>query len=248
VVDQIEECYRIIYDHIKSDEASILIRCFSPTILHHKTLESADNVYIEKASIIISDMVFGDNDVEIEYDMKFNYSYPLNVVSNLKSSKPQPIYLISKSFQLIDDEYNKNKTRILNLISNSLNRDNTNTDLQKFYNLINMNDSGSEEKRKRAITNYLWTELMLKIEKNELLREKFKDRIQFSLEQRRYMFGLPHQSTILSLEFSNKHTQNVGVQIIDVLCNMVWRYGPNAPKNASSAVRGIYKNILVDKG
>ena len=201
-VDQIEECYRIISGYIKSNDASVLIRCFPPKILHNKTLESVDDVYIDKASNLISDMVFGDKKINIEYDMKFNYSYPLNVISNLNSSKPQPIHLLSKDFRLKEDGYNKNKDRLLKLISNSLNRDQTNRELQRFFNIISLNDPDQESIKKQLITKYLWTELTLKIEQNELMRGKFKDRVQFLLEQRSEMLKMLSYSPGISLKFS----------------------------------------------
>ena len=119
---------------------------------------------------------------------------------------------------------------------------------KRFFNIISLNDPDQENIKKELITKYLWTELTLKIEQNELMRGKFKDRVQFLLEQRSEMLKMLSYSPGISLKFSNKHTQNVGVQIIDLLCNMVWRNGFKASRNASSSVKGLYKAILVDKG
>ena len=63
-------------------------------------------------------------------------------------------------------------------------------------------------------------------------------------------YGLGDSEPKLFIEFTNKFNQSVGVQIIDILSHLVYKYGPNLPKNderISSAVRGIYEKIKIEE-
>jgi|GEM_PF-3185204 len=243
---QRDELYGIIDRYLLSDNMTALVRCFSPNIFYKKTIENIDNVYIDLASVLINDISFGDNIVNIEYDMKFNYSYPANVVSKLYKKLPYYYHKTILNFDITEKGYTFSRKRISDIIERNLEKE-KNDMLNRFYQKINHTSEKQAESRKQNISNYLWTELYLKIESNETMRSKFKDKIEFNSENRMKTLGIKSSKQQFMLTFSTKHKQSVGVQIIDILSNMIYRFGIKPNKKAPSSVQGIYKNITLQE-
>ena len=237
-----EKLYQIIYEHIKCDDASVLVYYFKPESLFNQTKKNPDELYIDKASTLISNMTFGDTQLNIEYDMKFYYAYPENIIEHLKEQKRVEYNEMENSFVLSDGIYEKKRKNIEELISKSLSK-RKNAELQKYYNLVCAIKSDAQ---KKFVERYLWTDFRLKLDKTYLIKEKFKDKINDKSNQKSMELGLPYENITSKIKYQHKQYQSAGVQIIDVISNLVWRYGEHAPKNSSSAIKGIYENITIE--
>lgn len=229
-----EELYQIIYEYIKLDEVLILAYIINPKILFSQTMKDPDEIYIDIASDLIGSMTFGDKKIDIEYDMKFHYAYPQNIIENIKIEKKFDEYMqMSRNFFLKDHFFRKHKERISKNILRNRNRiDNINEVVKKIDDI-------------KFVNKYLWEEFRLKTEKTALAKEKFKDKIQNYVKQQCKIFGLLAYDMELDIQYKGKHNQSAGVQVIDVVNNLLWRNGTNPNNNSSSAVKGIYKNITI---
>lgn len=236
-----EELYKIIYDFVKLDDISVLIHYFNPRLLFGQTMKNSDELYIEIASSLISDMTLGDNDVNIEYDMKFHYAFPQNIIDSFKETKRAEYGSMEKAFVLAESEYQKLKEQITTNISRVLAK-NKNGALQNYYNLLcgEKNDHQTE-----FISTYLWTEFRLKIEKSTFIKERFKDKIKDNTKQKCKDFHLSYQYSEPKIKYQYKHYQSAGVQVIDVISNLVWRYANKPALESSTAIQGIYKHITI---
>jgi len=237
-----EKLYQMIYEYLKCDDASVLVYYFKPEALFNQTKKNPDELYIDKASTLISNITFGDSKLHIEYDMKFYYSYPTNVIEHLKEQKRVEYSEMEKSFTLSDRIYEKKRRKIEDLISRGLSK-NKNEKLQQYYNLI---CGKKNEQQKKFIEKYLWTDFHLKLDKTYIIKEKFKDKIDDKSNKKSAELGLPYENIVPNIKYKHKQYQSAGVQIIDVITNLVWRYGEYAPQNSSSAMRGIYQNITIE--
>jgi len=241
-LDLKEKLYQMIYEYLKCDDASVLVYYFKPEALFNQTKKNPDELYIDKASTLISNITFGDSQLTIDYDMKFYYSYPANIIEHLKEQKRVEYSEMERSFTLSNNIYEKNRKRIEELMSRSLSK-NKNEKLQKYYDLI---CGKRDDKQKKFIEKYLWTDFRLKLDKTYLIKEKFKDKINDKSNQKSMELGLSYEDITSKIKYQHKQYQSAGVQIIDVISNLVWRYGAHAPKNSSSAIKGIYENITIE--
>jgi len=242
--NQRDELYGIIGKYLYLDDLVVLMRCFHPHVFRRKTNVRADETYIDLASTLVNDLSFGDPKVEIEYDMKFHYSYPKNIISKLNEDLHPDLNRTTQNFNITNKGYTYSVERISKLIEN-IQGFSQNEQLNGFYQKINYTSEKKQETRERLITKYLWTEFQLRIDGNEKMRNKFKDKIEFQSENRINLLGLKSGKQQIKLSFSNKHIQSVGVQIIDILSNMIWRFGPKVLKTAPASVKNIYQQIKV---
>ena len=246
---QLDKIYGLIDKYLDKDSTAVLLRCFHPSIFRRRTHLKADDIYINLASKLVDDLAFGDDDIHIEYDMKFNYTYPKNIIYKLTKRKSFHIHKMMQDYVLTEEGYARSKQRILNSLSNIVDERNEDQ-LTSFWQSISNTSENEKESSRGKISEYLWTEFMLRIESNELMRAKFKDQIQFNIKQKMLQFCMEYSEPKLSLEFTNKFNQSAGVQIIDILGNLVYKYGPHLSinnKNISSAVRGIYEKIKIEE-
>lgn len=238
--NQKEELYQLIYKYISLNESQVLVYHFQSYILYSQTNKSSDELYIELASRLISDISFGDNSIDIEYDMKFHYAYPLKIINSLKSNKRVEYSNIEKNFILSPDGYKKEIKRVSSNISRVLSK-RKNNELQRLYDLLS---SQKSDRQMKELTQYIWSEFRLKIEQTNKTREKFRDQIEANTRAKCRSYSIPYSTSRMKIKYQHKHYQSVGVQLIDVICNLVWHYGNN-PTNTSSAVEGIYNNITI---
>jgi len=241
--EQKEELYSLIYEIIKKDNIKILSFYFQPKSLYSQTKKEPDELYIEVASTLISSMAFSDENIQIDYDMKFHHSHPLSVLEHIKEKKKTEYAQMQKNFNLAEEKFHLNRSRILNILSTTLGKNRNKSSLQSSYDLL----SGSNnEEQKIFIEKYLWTEFQLKIEKSGYLREKFKDTIAQQLETQYKEFGLEYNKPKIKIKYQMKQKQSAGVQIIDVLCNLIYHHGSSVKgKNVSQVVEEIYDILEV---
>jgi len=241
-----EKFYRIIIKSINENDISILVRLFLPGLINRQTRKKADDVYLENSADLISSITFGDSMIDIEYDMKFHYAYPKNILRSINNNRPAYYRYMMGNYNLIDRAFDTQKERISKIIANALSRG-KNIILENFLDRITQYDSKDENEIRKKISDYLWTELWLKIEGMERMREKFRDRILLNTEKTQKQLGLKERHPRLRLNFSSKQEQSAGVHLIDFICNLVYRYGTKPPESASSTVKEIYSKISVEK-
>jgi len=227
---QREELLKIILKYLKDDKIKSLLYVTNPRYLYSKTTLSADEIYIELATELISNIAFGDESIEIEYDMKFHYAYPENILEEIDLKKKDEFTQMSKNFVL----NLKNIEKIQNRIKTNLLRDRV---LNVEQYLVKLSD-------KKFLFRYLWEEFRLKVQKGALLREAFLEKSKTKLETKYKKFGIDKDVKI-KIDYRGKHMQSAGVGVIDVLTNIV-RYNGSTPKNhISQTTKDIYNYISV---
>lgn len=236
-----EELYKIISEFLEKEEVNVLAHYFSPKILRNQTIKSADDLYVEIASNLISDITFGDNDIKIEYDMKFHYAYPQNIVENFNKTDKSEYTNMKNNFVIKNEVIKQNKEKIRNNISRIINKRKDAT-LQKYFDLLSSEDNDAQVD---FISQYLWSEFELKIDKTNYIKDKFKDKIEDISKSKCKNYSIPYEPLNLKIKYQHKHYQSAGVQIIDVLCNLIWKFGNDLPSNTSSAIQSIYSNITI---
>jgi len=210
----LDELYMIIEKHIKKDSFQVLAYVINPKKFYSTTQIESDEVYIDTSANLIKELAFGDEDIKVEYDMKFHYAYPQNVLQNLKITKEWNQYSqMARNFEITKKALKLNQDRIKKLILKNRYR------IPNYEYFISKID---DTENKNFITKYLWTEFRLKVEKASIIRERFKERINSLLKQDYLDFGIDVKYK-LDIIYSQKQEQSAGVEVIDVINNLIWR-------------------------
>ncbi|MDY0152595.1 MAG: DUF3800 domain-containing protein [Candidatus Cloacimonas sp.] len=233
----LDDCYSTINETLKSSSAA-MIRVFSPRVVARASRKTADDVYIELAAELISTLIMGDIAPIVNYDMKFHYAYPENIVVNTQAKKPHHYIRVVDAHVLREDKYQSELNRIVNKI-NSLNG-HTRQRLQWF--LEHLSSSGPQ-----AVSEYLWSELVLQVQGKEKTREIFRKTILDNLKSYNEYNTAQQKPESLQINYYSKDQGNAGIEMIDILCNLVYRYGVTPPDEVSNNVRRIYDTILVEE-
>jgi len=219
-----EKILKIILELLQENRFKALLYVIDPTVLF-KTQKEEDEIYADIASDLMVEIVFGDSEIEVEYDMKFYYSYPVQILENIKNNVgSREFKSMKKNFFLKANSIERHIDRIKKLIS-------------KYR--LNM-----PEMNKKFISDYLWEEFRLKIEKNTVTREKFKDKVNTKLKEKYKLFNID-SDTDLFIKYEGKHTQSGGVGVIDFLTNIVRHHGKNPSSFSSPVIEEIYKFITI---
>ena len=228
---QREELLKIILKYLKDGKIKSLLYVTNPKYLYSKTTLSADDIYIGLATELISNIAFGDENIEIEYDMKFHYAYPVNILEEINIEKEYDEFIkMSKNFVLNFKNIEKNKNRIrTNLLRSRV------SNLEQY--LAKLDD-------KRFLSRYLWEEFRLKVQKGALLREAFLEKSKTKLETKYNKFGIDKNIKI-KIDYKGKHIQSAGVGVIDVLTNIVRYNGLTPRKHVSSTTKKLYNYINI---
>jgi len=224
-----EEFYTLIETYVVKDEVKVLSYLLDPGVLYSETMRDSDDIYTDIASRLIGESCLGDTDVKIEYDMKFHYAYPFNVIQVMKHNNYDDFIRMQKNFFLTNQAFDKQKRRIKTILSR----------------VTSMSINSQQLKDKSWVSRYLWSEFRLKVEKAFLRREILKERTRNYIKQTVLNFEMQMYDYDLSIEYKGKHAQSAGVQMVDMLCNLLWIHG-HVPKNsASSTVKSIYHHITI---
>ena len=256
-----EACYRIIANNL-SDNDSIIIRTYSPEIAFSKNSKQSEEIYSDLAADLVNTISFGDKDLNIFYDMKFYYAYPLNVIAKMDKEKPRYYEKMMKNFILKDEAFFSTRKKIEDKLFRNLKKGSERQKqvIHKFLMNVKereiklnsfdkkaINKLEKEKNRtKKQIENYLWSELWLKIEGEEVAREKFRDAILKNNKSQCKELGIDALNPNLILYFANKQEENPGVQVIDFICNLVYKFGSTPPENSSEAIQTIYNKIIIE--
>jgi hypothetical protein len=228
---QREELLKIILKYLKDGKIKSLLYVTNPKYLYSKTTLSADDIYIGLATELISNIAFGDENIEIEYDMKFHYAYPVNILEEIDVKKEYDEFTkMSKNFVL----NLKNIEKIQNRIKTNLLRGRV---LNVEQYLDRLND-------KKFLSRYLWEEFRLKVQKGALLREAFLEKSKTKLETKYKKFGIDKDIKI-KIDYKGKYIQSAGVGVIDVLTNIVRYNGSTPKKHISQTTKDIFSYIKV---
>ncbi|HHV36654.1 MAG TPA: DUF3800 domain-containing protein [Candidatus Cloacimonetes bacterium] len=231
-----EECYQIIAKYLERD-AQALIHIYSPKILRENTRSSYDMIYMEKAAEIVSMMIFGDSKPKIYFDMSFHSAYPNNVISNLRKKKPRHFKRVINTHTLLK----KQEASQLEYIQKRLKKvKKNNSVLPKFLEVLESNP-------KQAISAYLFSELILQVESKDRDRELFRAAIINNLKN--YNESLASSAIIPEIEvnFVSKEQNNAGVEMIDIINNLVYHNGLRPHHNSSEATIKIYQNLKINE-
>jgi len=231
IIDR-EAFLRIILKLLQEERFKALLYVINPDILI-QTQKESDEIYAEIASDLLVEIAFGDDNIEVEYDMKFHYAYPAQIIENIENQYSSDEFnQMKRNFYLNENAFKYQKNRIKNII------------LRSKKNIPNFNEIIYRLGNRRFLYNYLWEEFRLKIEKGALIREKFKEKFETKLKEKYKLFNLKQEPKI-SIEYKGKHNQHEGVEIIDFLTNIV-RFHGKTPRYYSPAItKDIYEFIEI---
>jgi hypothetical protein len=218
------ELYKIIAKYLENKTLKALFYFMNPSIFYSQTQKDPEDIYINVASELLSNIAFGDNKIKVEYDMKFHYAYPVKILESMQEHKGYDEFIrMSKNFTFKDEkEIEKQKNRLSKILSR------LNIPVNKLNN-------------PNFLYKYIWEEFRLKVESGARMREKFKERTLLKMEQNNKKLGL-NSDIKLNIEYKGKHNQSVGVYVVDVLTNIVRYHGKKAKNDE---VKDIYKYIKV---
>ena len=223
--DEREKILKVILELLKENRFKALLYVIEPTVLR-KTQKEEDEIYADIASDLMVEIAFGDREIEVEYDMKFYYSYPAQILENIKNNAgSREFKLMKQNFFLKENNIERHINRIKKRISTSK------------LNIPEMN--------KKFISDYLWEEFRLKMEKNTVIREKFKGKVNTKLKEKYKLFNIDSSNTNLFIKYEGKYTQSGGVGVIDFLTNIVRHHGKNPSSFSSPVIEEIYKFITI---
>ena len=227
-----EAFLRVILSLLQENRFKALLYVISPDVLL-KTQNESDEIYADIASDLLVEIAFGDSNINVEYDMKFHYAYPAQIVENIENQKSSDEFnQMKRNFYLNENAFRYQKERIKKII------------LRNKKNIPNVDEILYRLGNRRFLYNYLWEEFRLKVEKGAVIREKFKDKVITKLKEKYKLFSLNDNPNI-SIEYKGKSNQSEGVEIIDFLTNIIRFHGKNPRLYSPSIVEDIYKFIEI---
>ena len=223
----------VIASLLKEKKLKAFLYIINPDVLL-TTQKEPDEIYSNFASDLLSELAFGDLDVNVEYDMKFHYSYPSKIIENIENKvSSDTIRMMKSNFYLTKYSFKKQKKRIKNMI------------LRNKYSIVNLDEILAKLEDIVFVSDYLWEEFRLKTEGNLVIREKFKEKSKTKLKKLLEDFNLNSNNLNIDIEYKGKHNQSAGVQIIDFLTNIVRFHGRNPKFYSPAVVEDIYKFIEI---
>lgn len=232
----LHDCYQIIAKLLENDGNSML-RVYSPNIIRSKSTSSKDAIYMDLAANLVSTLIMGDKKPRINYDMQFHYAYPENVFKSLKYAKPSYYKKMINYFELTKEGYDNEVTKII---------EEYNKLRLKVRNELADIGKAIEEKPIKVVSEYLWSELILQIQGKENTREIFKHKITDKLQTLSNSFENLEMPEKISVKYFSKNLRNPGIEVIDIICNLVYKHGAEPGKDCPSIVKKIYDNISVE--
>jgi len=201
-----KEVLEIVNHYLDNDKIKVLSYKIDPKLLLSQTQKHPDEIYMELSAELISELSFMDEEIDIEYDMKFHYSYVKNIISFLESNK-----VFDEEFRQMKSNCFLNKFKInsnKNRITTALKREKLNEYIPKLNNEKFLND-------------YLWAEFYLKIRENGVIRERFKEKIRTIIKNRYKLLGIK-KDIKLDIKYKGKKQQSNGIGMVDILSNVVF--------------------------
>jgi len=232
-----EEIYHIIVGCLAKGARAIL-RIYPCRTLFRSTRMTFEEVYMDLAASLVGLLIMGDDEPSIFYDMKFHYAYPLKIIDAIRYNKPYYYHRIMAALTLKEDELARNKARIIAKI-----------DTIKHGSTINLDWYMAElaNNEKKAVTDYLWSELVLQVQGKEQARELFRAQILSNLKSMTSQLKTLDSHPVLKIDYLAKDNENAGIEMIDFLNNLVYRYGSTPHSAASSTVKKIYSLMTVQE-
>ena len=199
---QKDELYKIL-DKYVADEIKVLGYVIEPKNIN-QTQKEEDEIYLDIASQLISEITFGDKDIHIEYDMKFYYSYAPNVIENMNKvlRYDDEFQRMQNKTQLIPFKISKERERVEKLL--------------KKYKI-------KQELTTPFLYKYIWSEFRLKVEKSYRIREILKDRILSYTQMKSHKLGITPYYPKISIKYQGKHKKVIGIEVADIFNNLIWR-------------------------
>jgi len=232
-----EDTYHIIAGCLAKGARAIL-RIYPRRTLFRSTRMTFEEVYMDLAASLVSLLIMGDDEPSIFYDMKFHYAYPLNIIDEIRDNKPYYYHRIMAALTLKEEELARNKARILAKIGKIKHGPTNNLD---WY----MAELAQNEKK--AVTDYLWSELVLQVQGKEQARELFRAQILSNLKSMTSQLKTLDSHPVLKIDYLAKDNENAGIEMIDILNNLVYHYGSTPHPAASSTVKKIYSLMTVQE-
>ncbi len=235
--DLLEQCYEVIGNSLEREQAYALIHIFDADTLRRSSLKTKDEMYIELASDLVSTMILGDENPDIAYDMMFRYAYPQNVINNILEKYPRHFKRVIQAHMLKPESHEEERIRIMRGFGRLT---------AKERESLAWFEQNMQVRPYQTVFHYLWTELMLEVQSKDTARELF--RISIMNKARACQSRFPDIAIPKDLEITYyyKEANIVGIELIDILCNLVYKTGGKPKPDSSELVQKIYNNINVE--
>ena len=220
--NQRNELHKVIVKYLEDETIKGLFYLVNPEIFYSQTQVDAEDVYISVASQLLANIAFGDDEIKVEYDMKFHYAYPQNILDSMKIKYFDDFTQMQSNLAFRKEKIQSQKERVKK-------------QLQRYNLALKVTENIGE------LYKYVWTEFRLKVELGARMREKFKERTLLRLEQNAKKLGL-NDKIKLKIEYKHKQQQSIGVYVADILSNIVYHNGFNAKFDEA---KEIYKYIKI---
>jgi len=206
-LDQKQELNIIVDRCLDFENLKVFAYVVNPKIFISQTIKDSDEIYIETSAELISELCFGDTNIDIEYDMKFHYAYAENVVSMVEKREllDRDFYQMKQNCILNPAKKTENKLRVKRMFSKNLN-----SYIKKLDN-------------DRFLYDYLWYEFISKVQEGAIKKERFKEKISTLLSNRYKLFNLDLNSDI-KIEYKGKNQQSFGIAMVDIVSNIIWNF------------------------
>ena len=222
-----EELHKIVDNCLDFKNLKVLAYVVNPKVFISKTIKDSDESYIETSAELISELCFGDKDIDIEYDMKFHYAYADNVISMIEKRE-----LLDKNF------YQMKQNCILNPAKKTENK----LRIKRMLDKPNLNSYVKRLDNDRFLYDYLWYEFISKVQDGAIKKERFKEKISTLLSNRYKLFNMDLDSQI-DIEYKGKNQQSFGIAMVDILSNIIWNFNDREPD--SEVLKSILKKVKI---
>ena len=201
-----QEVLKIINRYLDNDKIKVLSYKIDPKVLVSETIKKPDEIYMELASELLSEIGFGDENIDVEYDMKFHYSYVNNIIDFLENriAFDTEFYQMKSNCNLNKNKINSNKNRI-----------------EKVLRKANLNEYLPKLNNEKFLYDYIWVEFYLKVRENGVIRERFKEKIRTLMTKRYKLLGVKKEIN-LEIKYKSKQVQSNGIGMVDILSNVVF--------------------------
>ncbi len=235
--DVLEQCYEVIGNSLESGQAHALLHIFDVETLLRSSLKTKKEVYIELASNLVSTMILGDESPDVAFDMQFYYAYPQNVINNILEKYPRHFQRVIQAHMLKPESHEEERIRIMRRFDGLT---------AKERESLAWFEQNMQVRPYQTVFHYLWTELMLEVQSKDNARELF--RISIMNKARACQSRFPDIAIPKDLEITYHHKEAniVGIELIDILCNLVYRTRHKPWPDSSDAVKAIYNYINLE--
>lgn len=214
-----------------------------------RTQTAPEDMYIEYASELLSQLALGDSQPEIISDMKFRGPYPAKVVpcalNPMYQTKDAMYDKLMESYVPKYTSVSKKMASLIDKLKKTLDSD-RNVDINIDNTVKRLQNFDIE-----LLRRYEFIELWINWTEKDQNREKYRNQILSKLGNLQRDCGMERNVPQLTIEFASKAKNVVGVQLVDFLCNLIYNVytrTTGAPENEKTLAERICNRCTLVEG